>query len=550
MKKKHTLTALALFTLSICLLASLLALGCSSPGATPSSTPPTTEATQSASPAAVTSPSASTPAQTTTGATSSADKYGGVLKWIDRFVPSQPIGAPFDAPLSVPSEQVCLAKIIGQNADGTLTPELATSWDIDASAQSPSITFHLRQGVKFQDGTDFNAQAVQWNLEQFKNDKMFANTVSQTSFDVIDNYTIRINYNEWKNAFPPSFAGIQGYMVSPTAYQNNGIDWLRWHMVGAGPFKQTDFQQDVSLTTARNPYYYEPGKPYLDGIQFLYVTDPLTQVALFKSGGAEVLQTDPKTATEFQSPGYVIKTFPNACLALWPDSANPSSAWANEKVREAAEYAIDKTAIAKTFGYGYYDPAYQLPSPNSTAYDPAITGRTYDPAKAKQLLAEAGYPNGFKTKIIAPNSGDNSNLVTALQSYLGAVGIQADIELPAGAKFASYMGGTWDNAVVVGMIIEIANYNLSFNNFLSYPATLYKSTARPPDYPQLYADTLGSKDVDPALQQKVVQSLYDNDSVIPLYYTKSIWVLTDNVQDSGIGDKVMYWNSQNTWLSK
>jgi peptide/nickel transport system substrate-binding protein len=74
-------------------------------------------------------------------------------------------------------------------------------------------------------------------------------------------------------------------MVSSTSFEKNDIDWVRWHIVGAGPFKQKDFQRDVSLTMVKNENCWEPGKPYLDGIQFIYVVDMLTRIVLYKSGG-------------------------------------------------------------------------------------------------------------------------------------------------------------------------------------------------------------------------------------------------------------------------
>jgi peptide/nickel transport system substrate-binding protein len=482
-------------------------------------------------------------------AATGAPQYGSTLKVIDGFIPAQPIGAPWEAPLSVPSVQVSLAKILGQKADGTLTPELALTWDQDTSAQTPSITFHLRQGVKFHDGTDFNAQAVKWNLDMQKNGKLFANTSYFKSFDVIDNNTIRVNFTEWRNAFPPSFAGIQGYMVSPAAYDKNGIDWVRWHMVGTGPFMQTDFQRDVSLTTVKNTNYWEAGKPYLNGVQFLYVSDMMTRQVLWKAGGGDVMNVDAQTASQLAADGNQIKSIPNATLCLWPDSANATSPWSNLKVRQAVEYGLDKEAIVKAFGYGYYTAAYQIPSVNSSAYNPAIPGRKYDIAKAKQLMTDAGYPNGFKSSLIAPSS-TSRDLMAIIQSYLSKIGITVDIQLPEAAKFSYYMGGTWDNALIVGSVVEIANYNLSFNNFINYPVTLYRSAARPDNWPAVYAATLTSKDVDPKLQQAAVQALYDQLTAIPLYNTKSTWVVSNKLQDSGVGNKVLYWDSQNAWLSK
>lgn len=551
---KNNLSCHKVVWLIVCvvLMAALLAVSCSSTASTTPTTAATATTPSQTKPATTTAaPVTTAPATTQTkpATTTSSNKYGGTLRVIDPFIPAQPIGAPWEAPLAVPSMQAVLAKIMGQKADGTLQPELALSWDQDTSAATPSITFHLRQGVTFHDGSAFNAQAVKWNLEKQKAGNLFNTTIYFKSFDVIDDYTIRVNLTEWRNAFPPSFAGIQGYMASPTAFDKNGIDWVRWHMVGTGPFTQADFQRDVSLTTVKNPNYYEAGKPYLDGIQFLYVADPITRQVLWRSGGGDVMNVDAQTASLFAASGNQIKSIPNATLCLFPDSVNTTSAWSNLKVRQAVEYALDKEAIVKAFGYGYYTAAYQIPSKNSSAYDPTIPGRKYDLAKAKQLMTDAGYPNGFKSSLIAPSS-TSRDLMAILQSYLSKIGITVDIQLPEAAKFSSYMGGTWDNALIVGSVIEIANYNLSFNNFLNYPVTLYRSAARPDNWPDLYKATLTSKDVDPKLQQAAVHALYDQLTAIPLYNTQSTWVVSDKLQDSGIGNKVLYWDSQNAWLSK
>lgn len=113
---------------------------------------------------------------------------------------------------------------------------------------------------------------------------------------------------------------------------------------------------------------------------------------------------------------------PNRVNFLVPDSVNAESPWSNIKVRQAAEYAIDKDALTKALGFGFAQTAYQLATPTSAAYISGLSGRKYDMAKAKQILSEAGYPNGFKTRIIASTT-DNRDIVVAMQSYLGKIGI-------------------------------------------------------------------------------------------------------------------------------
>ena len=140
--------------------------------------------------------------------------------------------------------------------------------------------------------------------------------------------------------------------------------------------------------------------PYLDGNEVYYIQDPLTRAAAFLSGYGQVISSaDAKTAYDMAAKGYEVVNRVTGYSVLLPDSTHSDSPLSNPKVRQAIEYAIDKASIAKTLGYGYTDAATQATVPNGMAYNKDIQGRPYDPAKAKQLLTEAGYPNGFATTI-------------------------------------------------------------------------------------------------------------------------------------------------------
>jgi peptide/nickel transport system substrate-binding protein len=277
----------------------------------------------------------------------------------------------------------------------------------------------------------------------------------------------------------------------------------------------------------------------------------MTRLALFKSGGADVLNTNSsgRVAVDLQSMGYKIASQINGISALIPDGGNTDSPWANMKVRMAAEYAIDKESIAKTFGYGFYQAAYQMPSPSNQAYVPALTGRKYDTAKAKQLLTEAGYPNGFKSRIIAPNTIDR-NIIVALQSYLDKVGIQVDLEFPEPAAYNQYQTVSWKNALLFATIGENANYNVTFGFMLGIPLPNYKSMKQPSNWPDVYNAVMLTPQVDPKIQQKAIQAVFDEATLMPLYYTPDIWALK-NVQDTGYGSRSRSsWNPEDAWLSK
>ena len=530
-----------------------------------SSTSTTTPAatTPSATTSAATVPSASSPVATKPASTSLAPltttpvsgttaKYGGTIKWIDPTSPGTPLGVPWQSNFPSGSMQLSLEPLLKEQLDGTLLPRLATSYEVDSNLKTPSITFHLRKGVKFHDGTDFNAQAVKWNLDNQMKESLFSSPRYWKSIDIIDDYTVKIPLTMWRNSLMPSFAANMVYMVSPTAFQKNGVDWMRWNMVGTGPYKHVDFKRDMSVTTEKNSGYWNSGQPYLDGVQYLFVADELTRVALFKSGGGDILNTNRngRVSSELQASGYKILTQPTGVSTLFMDNANASSPWSNIKVRQAADYAIDKEAIAKTFGYGFWQAAYQFPNPTSKAYIPSIPGRKYDVAKAKQLLTEAGYPTGFKSKIIAQNTV-NKDIIVTLQSYLSKVGI-TDLEFPEPAKFTTYQNGTWNNAMIYSETSQSPNFNQSFGFSFAAPRTNYMSTKNPDGWTDLMTETMNAPEADPKIMQKLVQVLYDDCTVIKVAYQTDMCVIKNNLQDSGIGTRggSIYWNPDDAWWSK
>jgi peptide/nickel transport system substrate-binding protein len=153
---------------------------------------------------------------------------------------------------------------------------------------------------------------------------------------------------------------------------------------------------------------------------------------------------------DYKDMGWRVNSSYNSNDVWVPDSAHEDSPWSKLEVREAAEYAVDRVTIAQKFGHGYLQAPNQIPPRATTAYDPSFAlARNYDPAKAKQLLAQAGYPNGFKSKLIVWQGG-NRDIALAEQQYLAAVGIDVEVEFPDAGKFTSYVGpqGTYHNALL------------------------------------------------------------------------------------------------------
>jgi peptide/nickel transport system substrate-binding protein len=540
------------FLLAILMLVIFVLAGCSSQSQATPSQPAASKPITTAPAQTTTAPAATTAA---TIATAKTPVYGGTFRYLCATGPGGPFGVPWNAmggntfPM-----QFGLQTLVREMLDTSMQLGLAESYSTDTSADNPSIMFKLRKGIKFQDGTDFNAQAVKWCLD---NDaKTGSSQIGQTtnwkSVEVVDDYTIRINLKTWQNTALRPFASASGYIISPAAYQKNGVDWANYNMVGTGAFNQTDFQRDVSLTCIKNPNYWEPGKPYLDKLQYMFISDALTAEAAFKTGAAEVIQchTD-QMADNLKKAGYKVISYPGFTFTMYPDSKDADSPWSNLKFRQAAEYAINKEAIANAMGYGTWATSYQYCSPSSPAFDPNLTPRKYDAAKARQLLSEAGFPNGVKTTIYSAPAGMSKDIPLAFQADWKAVGIDATIENPQADAFSVMQRGTWKNGVIIGPGAISANPIAGFNNYTS-SGTMFLSIKRPDGFDALYKAALSSPKLDPALAQKCEDAMYAESTIIPLFITPTTWGVTNNVQDSGLGTGGIFsqFNCQNLWLSK
>src|SRR4030042_2986977 len=237
------LIALLIITMSI--------IGCGESGKS------TTPATQTTTTPAKTSVTTTTTSPTPTAAT---PKYGGTLKMALWASPSGTGGLPAELfGNDFLSSQHIIEPLLHVDGKGNLSPCLAESYKV--SDDMKSIPFNLRKGGKFHDGTHFNATAAKWNLDNAiasKSQPFWA------SVDIIDDYTLRLNLSLWTNTILTSLDSAGTWMVSPTAFEKNGADWMRNNPVGTGPFKFVSFERDVAYKAAKNPDYWMKGKPYLD----------------------------------------------------------------------------------------------------------------------------------------------------------------------------------------------------------------------------------------------------------------------------------------------
>jgi peptide/nickel transport system substrate-binding protein len=436
---------------------------------------------------------------------------------------------------------------------GNLVPKLAVDWETDAEAKT--ITFHLRQGVKFQDGTDFNAEAVKWNIEQYQAAARTEVAII-ASIDVVDDYTVVLNLSDW-NSSTLEAVGFFVYYMSPTAVQEHGTDWAQKNPVGTGPFVLEKWDEGVGITYTRNPDYWQEGKPYLDGIEYYFIAYATTLSAALQSGEIDMISyTSILEVENLVAAGFVAETNSNGVgvesTGVIPASANPDSPFADPLVRKAFVCAIDRDALIAAFGHGYTTATNQWAAPGSKTYNPDVKGCPYNPDLARQLLAEAGYPDGFDTVIFA-FAGDTWN--PAIAQMLNDVGIRAKIELADGPLLNQNMLHGWDGIMYHWASIG-PDLGLYMGRHLDPSGAFFAAGIQ---HPQDALDLLQAVrtapdeatklDYEMQLQKLIYDKYYLFGKV--LYVTPIIHTKYDYVTDDNFGRfTAASWTPENAWLDK
>jgi len=479
---------------------------------------------------------------------------GGIMRVVENAEGGAPIGTPWEIRgIDTKLPKPAIENLLREDPNGNYSGWLAESWDADATKNT--LTLHLAKGVKFQDGTDFNATAVKWNLQHAIDAK---NITGWKSFDVVDDSTLRINLDAYQNDYLSALSGTTvGGMISPTAFDKNGLDWARANPVGTGPFKLDSFERGSKLRYVKWDGYWKKGLPHLDGIEYLFIRDSMTQqTAMLAKGDQRVdvlASTSGEQAAALKAQGLNVVSMPVGPVSLIPDSKNADSPLSKVKVREAISYAIDRESIAKARGFGYWQPAYQLPNPGSPSYLADFAGHKFDAAKAKQLLAEAGVPSGFKTKIVIMPALVDKDAMTAVQANLAAVGITVELETPdSGGYTQMRFNGGWSNGFLAQHTRALATFNITYNFYFPEQTGQFPPLMRPAGFLDKLAVSLKTPAPDPKLGLELTKMLTDDLTVIPIYYFNEMYILQSNVRDSGYNE----WSAgtistpEKAWLAK
>lgn len=325
--------------------------------------------------------------------------------------------------------------------DGTLEaePALAESWTI--SEDGKTYTFKLREGVKFHDGSEFNAEAVKFNFERMLNkDHPYYDTGpfplafffgSVESITAVDPLTVEFKLTEPYAPFLSNLAYPTGLIVSPDAVKKHGKDFGR-NPAGTGAFKFAEWESNAKVVIIRNDEYWD-GAPNLEAVVFRPITDTNTRVAEMLSGGIDMMVEVPPDNLKNFSDAAQYTIYEQAGPHLWFLILNAKEGpFKDKKMRQAINYAIDKKSLVDNILQGTAEVAAgPIPPAFAWAYNDKLNPYPYDPEKAKALIKESGNENAELTFYVTEGGSgmlDPITMGTAIQADLAKVGLNVKIE--------------------------------------------------------------------------------------------------------------------------
>lgn len=429
-------------------------------------------------------------------------------------------------------------KLVDITPDLEIIPQLATAWQL--SDDGKTITMQLREGVVFHDGTPFNAEAVAANIERSKTldeSRRKSELASVTSTEVTGDYEIKLHLAGPDATLMAQLADRAGMMLSPTAAAEAGADF-GLNPVCSGPFRFEERVAQDKIVLKRFADYWNADAISFDSVTFLPIPDTTVRLANLQSGDIDMLErlaaTDLAqakadasiTVADAVSLGYQGITFN---IGNGDKSDNP---WGNDKrLRQALSYAIDREALNQVVFEGAFAAGNQPFPPTSPWYDTDYPVPARDVAKAKELLADAGYADGIELEVQVPNTTVPLQLMQVVQAMVAEAGINLKIvskefatllaDQSAGDFTASQIG--WSGRVdpdgnIHGFVTTGGGLNDA--NFSNADVDAALNAARvAPDLEARKASYDAARDV-----------LIDESPLVYLYHQTWIWALSDKVE--------------------
>ena len=412
--------------------------------ATSSGGPPATSAPiapSQATPPPVVAPTTAPPPTSASNPTIKRGGHATILQTND-FVSMDPLYA------SGPTAAACYDWLLAwrPGSDGVygVQPSLARAWE----TQPDKIVFHLRDGVKFHDGSDLTADVVAWNVNRMvQKPKSFArnylSAIDQNNpSTVIDPLTVQVNLTRASAAVLANLSdtGAQGNntaIVSKKAVDDHGEEWLALNPVGTGPFRFVRFASGDRLEVQRNDNYWRMGAdgqplPFLDGITYRVIIEATTQFNEMRAGTSDFAMNirgrDVAAAKQIPHAQYTESPFSGNKRQYFFNSLKPPFQ-DNLNLRQAIHYAVDRDAIAKAVGGGF---GFALPYefvPGAIGYDPAVPFYEFDLNKARQKIQDAGVTTPLEVRFTVHNREQDVQQAQIIQQMVDKIGVKLNLDV-------------------------------------------------------------------------------------------------------------------------
>lgn len=354
--------------------------------------------------------------------------------------------------------------LVTRDDEENLIPGLALSWE---QIEGTTWEFKLREGVKFTNGEDFNAEAVKYSIDRVLNPDNNAPTISYIStvqeVKVVDDYTVDVITTDNDPLIPTRFSRYPTEIVAPAYAEEVGQEEFSQKPVGTGPFMLDSWDKGVSVTLVRNDDYWGD-KPEAEKVIFKAIPESSTRVSALRNGEVDIITNvgaDEVSKIEDSDNAHV-STVERAGNIVYvglkmDDPSVP--ALGDVRVRQALNYAIDVDSIVNNILKGAAVATNSIIGPADTGYAGEPEAYPYDPDKAKELLKEAGYENGFTMDLETVNWYlKNTEVAQAIAGMLSEVGVTANVKdvenavyrdtVPAGKQAAAYVLG-WSSTTTL-----------------------------------------------------------------------------------------------------
>jgi len=434
--------------------------------------------------------------------------------------------------------------------DMTLEPRLATSFD---QIDDRTTRFHLRDGVKFHSGRTLSAQDVVWTFNRLKKSPDFkalfepfegARAIDDLTVDLITKGPYPLVLNLATYIFPMDrqfYTGDDERGRPKDGIVKHGASFASDNASGTGPFMVTQREQGVRLEMKRFADYWDKDSPGNVGrIVFTPIKEPATRVAALLAEDVDFISPVPPTdLTRIEANDCcTLVTMPSPRILTFELNQDREAAFKDPRVREAISYAINREGIARKIMRGQATAAGQLSPPGYAGHDPALTP-PYDLAKAKALMKEAGYADGFSVTMIAPNNryvGD-ARIAEAVAAMLAKINIKVDLQTMPKAQYWQRFDQRDGDILMIGWQSDTQD-SANFYEFLAMtpdPETGYgQYNAGNYSNPQVDRLTMQSQTMtDPAARAEVLKKieriLSDDAALLPIQWQHLAWAARDNV---------------------